>query len=74
MAVLATQLPLCVIPCRRMLLFSYNLCIQSNGNVLNLANVVADASHVCWTHQIVEALVVYVPLKYLMLCLLDQII
>jgi len=70
MAVLATQLSLCVIPCRRMLLFSYNLCIQSNGNVLNLANV-ADTAHVCWTPQIVEALVVYVPLKYFKLCLLD---
>jgi len=70
MAVLATQLSLCVIPCRRMLSFSCNLCIQSNGNVLNH---VADTSHVHWTHQIVEALVVYVFLKYLMLYLLGQI-
>jgi hypothetical protein len=73
MAVLATQLSLFVIPCRRMLSFSYNLCIQSNGNVLNLVNIVADTSHVHWTHQIVEALVVYVFLKYLMLYLLGQI-
>lgn len=73
MAVLGTQMSLCVIPCRRMLSFSCNLCIQSNGKVLNLANIVADTSHVHWTHQIVEALVVYVSLKYLILRSLDQI-